>query len=228
MTAAAEVARLTGMAKPTDAPRPFAWIFHSDDRSLDRAREEMFEMLAVGASKASHGFHLPVVATFDAADGRPSCRTVVLRHFDAGGPLVQCHTDARSPKVAEVRGTPAASWTFYDRESRVQVVAEGAASVHTNDAVADAAWDRSRTESLRCYLAPKTPGERVSLPDPNLPEDLIGKVPSEERAAEGRGNFAVVRTLVTRFDLLILKSTGNVRAEFVREGGGWSQSWIAA
>ena len=209
-------------------PRPFAWLADEESPDLSRLMAEVCDALQTAADKAAHGFHLPVLATYDAALERPACRTVVLRTFDEDAMAVQCHTDVRTPKVAHLRETPAASWTFYDRDARVQLVAEGRTTVHTGDAVAEVAWDASRLESLRCYLAPKPPGESMTARAYNLPPDLVDEVPTANEARAGRKNFAVIRTELEVLELLLLKHQGNLRVMFRRDADGWSQSWVAA
>ena len=216
------------MPQSDDKPRPFAWVAEGDNADLGRLRSEIFDALSLGASKGSHGFHLPVIATFDAAAGRPASRTVVLRGFDRDVAAIQCHTDARTPKVRELDATPSSSWTFYDRDARVQVVAEGPTTTHTDDEIADAAWEGSRVESLRCYLAPQPPGRPMDRRSYNLPDDLVGQVPTKELAELGRENFAVVRTEIATLDFLLLKREGNIRALFERTAGGWRDGWIAS
>ena len=211
---------------PQTDDRAFSRIAADPPPDLDAVRRDLFAELDRGAASSSRGFHLPVISTVDAARSQAAARTVVLRGFDAEAGTLRCHTDLRSPKVDELRGTPHACWVFYDRGSRTQVVAEGRTTVHTDDAVADAAWAGSRTESLRCYLAPHPPGEESGDRTVNLPPDLTDRRPTPEEAAAGRENFAVLQTTVGRFDLLYLTRNGNFRAEWHRDGSDWRGNWV--
>ena len=192
---------------------------------LDRLRETILDELVRAAASSKSGWHLPMVAT---GGTQPHNRTVVLRNVDRDAAAIAFHTDARSPKVTQLRVSPHASWCFYDREHRVQLVADGVASVHTEDAVADAGWERSSASSRRCYLAPAAPGDVMEQPQANLPERWIGVVPPIEATEPGRAHFAVVRMPIARLDFLYLSHEGNLRAEFVRDGDGFAGSWIAA
>ncbi|MEO0632245.1 MAG: pyridoxamine 5'-phosphate oxidase, partial [Planctomycetota bacterium] len=48
---------------------------------LDDVLETIWTELEIGAAKAKHGFHQPVIATVS-PEGTPSARTVVLRKTD--------------------------------------------------------------------------------------------------------------------------------------------------
>ena len=199
---------------------------------LDTLLDGIWTQLPAAVASSKHGWHLPMIAT---GGQQPHVRTVVLRdaarqsNDGDGGPIVACHTDARSPKVTQLRLTPHASWCFYDRENRVQLVADGPTQVHTDDAVAEAGWDRSSLSSRRCYLAPAAPGDPLDAARPNLPEHLVGQLPSEEEVAVGRENFAVLQTRVQRLDFLFLAFDGNLRAEFtLQPDGSFDGQWIAA
>lgn len=192
--------------------------------SLDGILAESWTQLAAATATASHGWHLPVVSTIE--NGHPRGRMVVLRGADAATRTIWFHTDARSSKIEEMQAERQTSWLFYDSENRVQLSLHALATVHTDDDVAQAAWDASRLESLRCYLAPERPGKLSEEPTVNLPLDLIKRPPTDLEAAEGRENFAVVRAEVTSLDFLYLKQSGNVRAQFTWADNEWTSSWV--
>ncbi|MEL7484308.1 MAG: pyridoxamine 5'-phosphate oxidase family protein [Planctomycetota bacterium] len=192
---------------------------------LDDVLETIWTELEIGAAKAKHGFHQPVIATVS-PEGTPSARTVVLRKTDRVAGVVACHTDARAPKLNHLRSHPGAAWCFYDKGRRIQVRATGTTSVHTNDAVADEHWERSPTRSRRCYLAPSTPGTETDHPSPNLPEDLRDREPTHEESEAGRANFAVLRCTLHTLDYLELHHAGHARARFTLKGDSWVGTWI--
>ena len=200
-------------------------LFRDVMDSLPGLGDRIWSELTRARESSKHGWHLPMVGT---GGQQPHVRTVVLRDVDRTAGTIACHTDARSPKVTQIRMTPHASWCFYDHANRVQLVADGIASVHTGDAVADAGWDRSTVSSRRCYLAPAAPGAELDGPQPNLPPHLVGKLPEESELGPGRENFAVIQTRVERLDFLFLAFDGNLRAEFVRDDDAFTGRWIAA
>lgn len=194
-------------------------------RSLPGVLETVWSELEIGAARAKHGFHQPILSTVD-LQGEPSSRVVVLRHADRNAGTVACHTDARSPKVEHIRSAPTAAWCFYDATRRIQIRATGTCSIHSGDQIADERWDGSPTRSRRCYLAPSIPGERCESPSPNLPIELHRRDPSEAESQAGRVNFAVIRCTLRKLDYLELHHDGHVRATFTRQDGGpWSGHW---
>ncbi|MEO0632382.1 MAG: pyridoxamine 5'-phosphate oxidase family protein [Planctomycetota bacterium] len=193
--------------------------------TLDAVLETVWTELEIGAAKAKHGFHQPVIATVS-PDGTPSARTVVLRKADRASGIVACHTDARAPKLDHLRAQPTATWCFYDKGRRIQVRATGAVSLHTDDAIAEEHWRRSPTRSRRCYLAPAVPGSATDHVSPNLPEALRDREPTHEESEAGRPNFAVLRCTLHTLDYLELHHAGHARARFTRKGDGWEGTWV--
>ncbi len=196
------------------APLP---AFHDD---LDACFAEAWRLLADGAGRARSGFHLQSLATVDGA-GAPQVRTVVLRAADAAAGALRFHCDARSPKAQEIRRDGRCALSAYDSESAVQIRAAGSASVHTDDAVADAAWAAALPMSRVCYGTAPEPGATIpaggtyALPD------------AEEAATLGRPNFAAVVVAVARLDFLYLDRRGHRRARWERsDRGAWQGHWL--
>ncbi len=199
----------------------------SDPRpnTLDQILETIWTELEIGAAKAKHGFHQPVLAT-TSSDGTPTARTVVLRKADRRTGVVACHTDARAPKLDHLRTTPIVAWCFYDRALRIQVRATGPVTIHTADAIAQEHWQQSPTRSRRCYLAPATPGTPADAMSLNLPTELRDRDPTVSESEAGRPNFAVLRCTPETLDYLELHHDGHARARFTRTDDAWAGTWI--
>jgi hypothetical protein len=105
---------------------------------------------------------------------------------------------------------------------------KASATAHFDDQVADDAWAKSSLSSRRCYLAPNAPGAICEQPSPNLPEHLLGRIPTLEESLSGRAHFAAVTTIVDEIDWLWLAADGHRRARFTRVGTEWRGSWIEA
>jgi|GEM_PF-37383 len=212
---------------PGDAPPPDAT--REESPALDLVLRDAWARLEWGAGDRHHPYHLATLATAGVGDGA-AARTVVLRAADGATRELVCHTDARSPKCEAVRADPRTSWLFYDPGSRVQIRVRAHAAVHTDDVFAEARWRASALTSRRCYLAPRAPGAAVagSAPDPNLPESVRGRVPTEEEAEPGRVHFAAIRARVTELEWLHLRHDGHRRARFAwGDDGSLSAGWIA-
>ena len=195
--------------------------------SLAELYEDVWFRLSNAASRARDEWHLPVLAT-TGSNGYPEARVVVLRSVDRSSRLINCHTDARSPKVKEICESPLASWVFYERESRVQLRLGGATTVHTTDEVADASWAATELSSRRCYLAPHGPSEHLSEWNPNLPPDLLKSAPVEEESLPGRPNFTVLRTKIEWMERLELHHAGHIRSRWTwSDDGEVAGRWLA-
>ena len=177
--------------------------------------------LVAAVRDRDHPYHLPTLATVG-VDGGPATRTVVLRQADPAAATILCHTDARSPKVAEIAARPAVAWHFYDPRSRIQLRVRALATVHRaadGDPLAAARWEASTLSARRCYLAPRVPGERSDGPSENLPAGLLDRSPVAGEDVAGRVNFAVVATRAVEIDWLWLRASGHRRARFRLDEG---------
>jgi hypothetical protein len=173
------------------------------------------------AGDGSHPLAQPVLATAD-ADGSPHARVVILRQFDRDHRRLIGHTDARSPKAGQLRDRPVATWLHWDPQARVQLRLVTAVTLHQDDELADGQWAGASASSRRAYLAPHPPSSPVAGSEPslNLPADVQGEVPDEDRLAAGRDHFLVVAGVIERLDVLYLIDGGQRRARFRWAGDG--------
>ncbi len=189
-------------------------------KDLPSALDACWSLVERAVADRRSAFHTPVLATV-ASSGAPEVRTVVLRSASAVTWTVGIHTDRRSAKVACLGIDPRASILFYDPGLRVQVRLAGIAAVHIDDAVSDAAWQRSQAMSRRCYGQVGAPGSVAADPDSATRADI-----SSETFA--RSNFSVVRIAAERMDCLFLAASGHRRALFQRSrDGAVTSAWLA-
>ena len=186
--------------------------------------------LARGSASAKHAFHLPVLGTVD-EQGGPALRTVVLRRVDAAHRMICCHTDRRSPKVAQLQSSPQVAWLFYDIQSRIQVRVRGRGRVHfgAEDPVARETWRQVAPRSRVCYWAPHPPSTVVAAGESNYPAEApdiaAGRIGSSD---DPPASFAVVATVVESLDWLELHHDGHRRAHFgYGVDGEVSGQWLA-
>ena len=137
---------------------------------------------------------------------------MVLRAVDAARRLLLFHTDVRSEKVSNIRQHANASLLFYDPATKVQVVAQGIAFVHTDDMFADRLWDDSTPASLKMYPGKLPPGTIAAMPSCNELQSARGRVPEIEA---GRRNFAAIVVAVSELEWLQLSRDGNYRVRFI-------------
>lgn len=187
---------------------------------LDASLREVWRLLAEGPALRRNAFHMPALATVD-ADGHPQLRTVVLRAAEAATGTLRFHCDRRSAKAADLAARPRAALHGYDTASKIQIRVAGAARLHTDDAVADAAWAGSRAMSRVCYAVDPAPG--TALPA----GDAYAQPGDDGDPALGRPHFCAVTVTAERLDYLFLDRRGHRRAGWVRAGEGWSGRWLA-
>lgn len=147
-------------------------------------------------------------------------RIVILRDISPASNELLCHTDARSPKVAQLRADARVCWLFYDHVQRVQLRLMGTATCHHQDEIARDLWSRARPATQQLYLAPHAPGAASAAPSHNQPAEE--EVPVEA----GLANFIAIRTRIASLDLLQIRPEGNLRAEALWADGRWHCSWV--
>lgn len=173
---------------------------HAGD--LDATLQAAFALLARGVADRRHPFHTPVLGSVGRS-GQPRLRTLVLRGFDAGSRTLRMHTDRRAEKAADIGAEARASLLGYDPGQRVQIRLAGHATLHGDDAVADAGWAASRDFSRMCYAVEPAPGQPVAAP-PRAPLDPDA----------GRANFGVILLRFDSLEWLWLAADGHQRALF--------------
>lgn len=195
----------------TDAAAP-----HTAPATLDGALAMALAALAGGVSVRDSPFRTPTLATLG-LDGAPALRTVVLRGFEATPRLLHIHTDRRSAKAAEIAAAPRVALHGYDPALRLQLRLAGQATLHDDDAVADAGWAASPPATRMTYAAAAIPGSVVAAP-PRMPGDTEA----------GRCHFTTILLRFDRIDWLLLDPAGHARACFNwTEDGAMTATWIA-
>jgi 3-hydroxyisobutyrate dehydrogenase len=193
--------------------------------SLEELRAAIWRELERGAREAKSPLHTPVFATVT-TDGAPAARVVVLREGAPDTRRLRCHTDARSLKTSELERNRATAWLFYDAAQKIQIRATGPARVHQGDGLAREAWEQSRLDSRRCYLATQAPGALSDAPASGLPPEFVEQRPTAEESEAGWPNFAVIVAEIMRLDWLYLAARGHRRAQFVWDGAAWQGRWV--
>ena len=193
---------------------------------LDALFDRVWRRLERAADASDHPFHTPTFGTVQ--DGQPHLRTVVLRTVDTDERVLAFHTNRHSQKVAALEMGSRIAWHGWDAEAREQVRLRGTATVHTDDAVADAMWTDQPPRSLAVYLHIEPPGTPLDAPGDGLQASVKERPLSREAVAEGRSHFAVVRTVIDDIDWLHLHPEGHYRAhfQFEEERQTFAGTWV--
>lgn len=188
---------------------------------------EIWRRLEVAAHTPDATFRLAALGT-TGLDQSCSVRTIVLRAVDPLGRRLYCHTDRRSPKLAELQADPRATWLFYDPAERVQLRITSRVTIHLDDAIAEARWLATGLDGRRAYLAPAAPGTPCAAAYVNLPEHVRTRLPTEAESAAGRPHFAVLAGAVQTLDWYYLHPEGHLRLRFAWRGDAVEWTWLAS
>lgn len=188
--------------------------------------KKVLSILENAVKNRHDNFHTAVLATVN-HKGEPEARTVVFRRLLREPLALCCHIDDRSPKADEIRKNANVSWLFYSAAEKLQLRIRAAATLQTDDQLADDQWRDSKLFARRCYCG-DAPGTLKDFASSGLPEFLIEREPTEEESnAMGRGNFAVVRSVVKELDVYELSAQGHRRSLFVfHENGEIESRWL--
>ena len=193
------------------------------DSQLTDAIETAWRLLTRGAADRRSPVHTPVVASVSPA-GTPDARVMVLRAADRAAATLRFHTDARSPKAAELDGRAVSVLAYHPGES-VQLRIAGTARVVRDGAQVDTIWRASTPFARRCYLVEAAPGTPLDAPGSGLPAAIEGRAPIEVELVPARANFALMMVDIAVIDWLHLAQTGHRRAVF-RAVDGWAGEWV--
>lgn len=195
-------------------------IAADSEPALAQRLDRIWELLASGRG----GFRTPVIGTRSAV--AHNLRTVVLREVDRDTRHLSFHTDIRSSKVEALCIAPRLDWLFYDDELRVQLRAAGPVVLHTDDELADAAWDEKSPRQRTDYAAESPPSSVADRPGGYLPHGLTERQPTDAEAQIFRQHFAVVRCQLDHLDWLELGDDGHVRTRFLWHDDAWQADWL--
>lgn len=193
--------------------------------NLDEILNDIWTRWVRGCADRRSPFHTPVVATASAR-GAPAQRVMVLRKVDRSAGVLRFHTDHRSAKAAQIGLHKSISVLGYDAGAKIQLRAEGTATIEHDGATADQAWAATSGSGRRSYLTTLAPGSISDVATSGLPESFERSVPTPDESEAGRANFAIVPVAIDYLEWLHLAATGHRRAGFTREGETWRGRWL--
>lgn len=175
------------------------------ESTLTGLLETAWAQLIRGVADRRHPARHPTLATLG-PDG-PEARTLVLRAADRAAATLELHTDAASPKAAQIVTEPRVALHVWLPKPRLQIRARATAALERGDR---ALFDHLPPEAQENYggTAPGTPLQRA--------DDGAGPDPDR---------FARLVCRLTTLDILHLGSP-HARALYHAERD-WAGEWIA-
>ena len=178
--------------------------------SLPALHEACWTELGLAAQDRRHPWRTPVLASRD-GDG-VDARTVVLREVDVAARRLVVYTDARSPKVAQLRRWPQASLCAWSPQCSWQLRLQVRVAVRDDDEAVAWRWARMKASpAAKDYLSPRAPGSEQADADRDTAETAPGAC----------AHFAVLELAVRAMDWLELHPDGHRRACFDARGARW-------
>lgn len=176
--------------------------------SLALIEASVWQELQQAALQPGHEWRTLALATIDG--GVAQARTVVLREVHAAVRELIFYTDARSPKVAQIRAQPQGTLLCWSSRISWQLRLRVALEVKTAGLEVSSRWARLKlTPAAQDYLSPLPPGSPATARF------------EPERAT--RNHFAMVTAQVLSTDWMELHADGHRRAHFGPDGAQWLQ-----
>jgi len=176
--------------------------------SLSLIESSLWQELQRAAQQPAHEWRVMALGTVAAEEAQ--VRSVLLREVDAAARELIFFTDARSPKVAQMRSRPIGTLLCWSSRISWQLRLRVTLDVQTSGLKVSSRWARLKlTPAAQDYLSPLPPGSPAA-------ERF-----EPERAS--RNHFAVVTARVLSVDWLELHADGHRRAHFGAGGAQWLQ-----
>lgn len=184
---------------------------------------EIWDRLVLASHSRHDPFHHLVLATVEG--NRPRARTVILRNANSEDATLRFHIDRRSPKFHQMSANDKVEILGYSESDKLQIRLSGQITLHTNDEIADEAWQRAALLSRRCYCQELPQGTPVNEPSSSLPFHLQHREPTEIESSIGRSNFSVILAHIQEIDWYSLAFTGHQRLLLHKSGDTWERTW---
>ena len=196
-------------------------MFFPDLADADACYSTLGDLMRQAVASAKLPWHLPYAATVG-EDGGPRVRTVVLRRFDAAGRAVHFHTDARSPKVEQLRRDPRVELVFYDGPNRLQARLPCLAELHHADELCREVWAGLTPSNRATYNVAEAPSSELTIDASAYGPAQIGADVEEVFL-----RFVIVRCVFDAAEVLELHHTGHRRARLEWDRGAWRTRRLA-
>ncbi|MEM8901057.1 MAG: hypothetical protein AAGC85_23305 [Bacteroidota bacterium] len=189
---------------------------------LSQAYHQVWSLLERATADPKSPFRTIILASTGAND--VFSRIVILRKVDRSIPMMICHTDARSGKIDQIKGSPKVAILCWDARKQLQLRIQAHAEVHYKDELADREWQRLGENSKKNYSSQITPGQYVKSFQEGIDAyRLVHGTDIDPRL--WKAHFAVISMEVQSLEWLWLSRNGHRRAMYDKECD-WEGKWM--
>ena len=171
----------------------------------------IFESLQEAADKKSHPFRIFTLGTVG-LDRMARLRIVVLRGITEDKELL-FYTDRRSKKVTHMKENNKVGMLFYDQENKIQLKAEGIATLVKDKDTLKGYWNGIAEENRKDYTSSTPPGSIVGNPD-------------DVEYLKDRDYFTAVKVTLYKLEYLHLQPVSHVKIRYSKLEGSWISEYL--
>jgi len=179
-------------------------------RTPPEIRDQIWKELIRSVHDRHHAWRTPVLSTLS-IDGGVNSRTVVLRGANEDENNLWVYTDARSPKVTELRNNNNGFFVFWSPRLHWQLRIKVNIAVLTSGPLVDDLWKKvSQSGAITDYINSSRPGSKLIMNS-----EPVNTHESNEHY------FAVLRADVNEIDWLELSGSRHRRAKITDKSWDW-------
>lgn len=177
----------------------------------DNFFEEIQSELQLGITVKGHPYRFFALASMGLKQ-TIGLRTVVLRNVTKDLQLT-FYTDARSPKIKELKTNNTVTALFYDPAKMIQLRIEGNASIEADEAVLKKHWETVPNNAHKDYNTTNPPGNLIASPE-------------EVHYLSKDNHFAMVHIIPYRIDYLKLGREQHTRVQLSLVNAQWEHKFL--
>jgi len=173
--------------------------------------KKIVDSLRAAVEEKSHPFKIFTLGTVG-LDRMARLRTVVLRDITANQELL-FYTDKRSKKVTHIKENNKVGLLFYDQENKIQLKAEGVASLIKDEDILAGYWKGIAEVNRKDYTTTTPPGSIIKHPD-------------DVEYLKEKDYFTAVKVTLFKLEYLQLQPISHIKIRYSKIEGNWVSEYL--